>query len=227
MISAALVDVPPNLGYPLLFALVGAESAGALVPGETALIVAGALAAQGRLSLPIVIAVAATAAIVGDNIGYGIGRRGLRPVLDRPGRWSERRARLLARGEGFFRRYGAPTVFFGRWLPGLRVFAAWLAGADHMPWRRFVAWNPLGGIAWAATIGTAGYLIGRSVSGSLGAIGLAALALATIAYLVISIRERRRDRAASRAPSSRRSSPAAPTGRRSSIQSPRSGRRRT
>jgi membrane protein DedA with SNARE-associated domain len=115
---AALVNVPANIGYPLLFVLVGAESAGALVPGETSLILAGALAAQGQLSLPLVIAVAAAAAILGDNIGYLIGRRGLRPVLDRPGRWSDRRQRLVARGEAFFERYGAAAVFFGRWLPG-------------------------------------------------------------------------------------------------------------
>ncbi|HXV02424.1 MAG TPA: DedA family protein [Gaiellaceae bacterium] len=191
MITAALVDVPPNIGYPLLFALVAAESAGALVPGETALIVAGALAAQGRLELPLVVLVAATAAIVGDNLGYTLGRRGLRPLLDRPGRWSTRRQRLIARSEAYFRRYGPATVFVGRWLPGLRVFASWLAGADRMPWPRFLLWNALGGIAWAITIGTAGYLIGRSVSGSLGLIGLAGLALVTAAYLVFRIRERR------------------------------------
>jgi undecaprenyl-diphosphatase len=188
---AALFDVPANIGYPLLFALVAAESAGAFVPGETALIVAGALAAQGRLELPLVVLVAATAAIVGDNVGYSLGRRGLRPLLDRPGRWSARRQRLIVRGEAYFRRYGAATVFVGRWLPGLRVFASWLAGADRMPWPRFLLWNALGGVAWAITIGTAGYLIGRSVSGSLGLIGIAGLALVTAAYLVFRIRERR------------------------------------
>jgi membrane protein DedA with SNARE-associated domain len=83
---AALFNVPANIGYPLLFVLVAAESAGALVPGETSLIVAGALAGQGQLSLPLVIAVAAAAAIAGDNTGYLIGRRGLRRLLDRPGR---------------------------------------------------------------------------------------------------------------------------------------------
>ena len=75
---AALFNVPANLGYPLLFALVAGESAGALIPGETALIVAAALASRGKLSLPVVIGVAAGAAIIGDNVGYLIGRRGLR-----------------------------------------------------------------------------------------------------------------------------------------------------
>jgi membrane protein DedA with SNARE-associated domain len=185
---AALVTVPANVGYPLLFVLVGAESAGALVPGETSLILAGALAGRGQLSLPLVIAVAAAAAIVGDNIGYLIGRRGLRRLLDRPGRGAARRQRLVARGEAFFRRYGAAAVFFGRWLPGLRVVASWLAGADHMPWRRFLLWNALGGIGWAATIGSIAYAVGQSASGSLGAIGFAGAAIAAVVYAVARIR---------------------------------------
>jgi membrane protein DedA with SNARE-associated domain len=187
---AALVNVPAGIGYPLLFVLVGAESAGALVPGETALIVAAALAAQGRLSLPLVIAVAAGAAIFGDNTGYLIGRRGLRRLLDRPGRRSARRQLLIARGEAFFVRRGSAAVFFGRWLPGLRVVASWLAGANRMRWRRFLLWNALGGITWATTVGAAGYLLGRSASSSLGAIGFAALAITAFVYLVSRIRRR-------------------------------------
>jgi membrane protein DedA with SNARE-associated domain len=161
------------------------------VPGETALIVAGALAARGRLELPLVIAVAATAAIVGDNVGYALGRRGLRPLLDRPGRGSGRRQQLVARGETFFLRYGGPTVFVGRWLPGLRVFAAWVAGAERMPWQRFLVWNALGGICWAITIGAAGYLIGQSVSGSLGVAGFVLLAVLAVGYLAFRLRLRR------------------------------------
>src|SRR5437763_37069 len=149
----ALINVPAGIGYPVLFGFVAAESAGALVPGETALIVAAARAADGQLSLPLVIAIAAVSAIIGDNIGYQLGRRGLRRLLDRPGRWSGRRQQVIARGEAFFARHGSAAVFFGRWLPGLRVVASWLAGAEHMPWPRFLVWNALGGIAWAATIG--------------------------------------------------------------------------
>ena len=192
---AAIVTVPATVGYPLLFVLVGAESAGALVPGETSLILAGALAARGQLSLPLVIAVAAAAAIVGDNTGYLIGRRGLRRLLDRPGRRSARRQRLLARGEAFFARRGSTAVFFGRWLPGLRVVASWLAGANRMPWRRFLLWNALGGIAWASTVGGAAYLLGQTASGSLGAIGFVGFAIAALVYLVRRIRERAGDAA--------------------------------
>jgi len=162
---AAFINVPPNVGYPLLALLVGAESAGALVPGETALIVAAALAGQGRLSLPVVIGVAAGAAIVGDNAGYLLGRRGLPPLLAGR-RAAGRRRRLVARGDEFFQRRGAAAVFSERWLPELRVAAAWLAGGSRMPWRRFLVWNALGGIGWARTIGTAAYFIGKSASGS-------------------------------------------------------------
>lgn len=189
---AALFNVPANLGYPLLFALVGGESAGALIPGETALIVAAALASQGKLSLPLVIAVAAGAAIVGDNVGYLIGRRGLRWLVDRPGRVAAGRRRLIERGEEFFARRGAAAVFFGRWLPGLRVVTSWLAGADRMPWRRFLFWNAFGGIAWAGTIGGLAYVLGRSASGSLGAIGFIAVGVAVLVFLSTRLRRRLR-----------------------------------
>ena len=185
---AALINVPAGIGYPLLFALVAGESAGALIPGETALIVAAALAGQGHLSLPLVIGVAAGAAIFGDNVGYLIGRHALRRLVDRPGRWAAERRRLVARGEEFFARRGSAAVFFGRWLPGLRVVTSWLAGADRMPWPRFLFWNALGGIAWAATIGGLAYVLGRSASGSLGAIGFIAVGLAVLAYLIARVR---------------------------------------
>jgi membrane protein DedA with SNARE-associated domain len=189
---AALINVPAGIGYPLLFALVAAESAGALVPGETALIVAAALATRGQLSLPLVIVVAAAAAIVGDNVGYLIGRRGLRRLVDRPGRWAARRRQLIERGEVFFARHGPAAVFFARWLPGLRVVGSWLAGADRMPWPRFLVWNALGGIAWATTIGLLAYVLGQTVSGSLGLIGLVGVGVAVVAYLVIRLRGRMR-----------------------------------
>ena len=140
------------------------------------------------------IAVAAGAAIIGDNIGYLIGRRGLRWLVNRPGRLAAGRRRLLERGEEFFARWGAAAVFFGRWLPGLRVVTSWLAGADRMPWPRFLLWNALGGIAWASTIGALAYVLGRSASGSLGAIGFFAVGLAVIVFLITRLRRRFRDR---------------------------------
>src|SRR4051812_19978094 len=112
---ATLLHVPASFGYGLLFLLVGRESAGVPLPGETALLTAAVLAAQGRLSLPLVIATAAAAAIIGDNVGYLIGRSGVRRLLTRPGRFERRGTRLLERGEVFFARNGGKAVFLGRW----------------------------------------------------------------------------------------------------------------
>lgn len=178
----AFLNVPASIGYPVLFGLVAAESAGALVPGETAVIVAGALAARGQLSLPLVIATAAAAAILGDNLGYLIGRNGLRRLLDRPGRFAARRERAVRRGEAFFKRNGSAAVFFGRWLPGLRVVVAWLAGAERLAWRRFLLWNTLGGLAWAASIASVAYALGRSASGYVGLIGLIGIGAAGLVF---------------------------------------------
>ena len=167
----------PAVGYAGLAALVGAESAGLPVPGETSLIAAAVLASQGHLSIPLVIAVAACAAIVGDNLGYLIGRRGGRWLLTRHGWGESRRQRLLARGEAFFERYGGKAVFLGRWLPWLRFTAAWLAGASRMPWPRFLLWNGLGGVAWATSIGLAAYFLGKAAAAVIGATGIALLVL--------------------------------------------------
>ena len=82
-------------------------------------------------------------------------------MLSRPGRFEDRRQAFLERGEAFFERHGGKTVFLGRWLPFLRVTAAWLAGANHMPWPRFFAWNALGGISWAISVGVFAYLAGE------------------------------------------------------------------
>jgi undecaprenyl-diphosphatase len=156
-----LIALPATrVAYVLLALLIGGESAGIPLPGETALITGSILASQGKLWLPLVIAVAAAAAIVGDNIGYELGRHGARRLLSRPGRFEDRRQAFLERGEVFFARHGGKTVLFARWLPFLRVTAAWLAGANHMPWPRFFAWNALGGISWAISVGVFAYFAG-------------------------------------------------------------------
>src|ERR1700680_4329891 len=106
MVIAALIDVAGNVGYPLVFVLVGVESMGIPVPGETALITAALAASSGRLQIEWVIALAAAGAIVGDNIGYLIGRQGGRRVLERAGRFERQRREFLKRGEVFFERHG-------------------------------------------------------------------------------------------------------------------------
>jgi len=181
----ASINVPANLGYLALCLIVGGESAGLPIPGETSILVGGALAAHGQLDLPLVWLFAATGAIVGDNIGYLIGRYLLRRLLTGSGRLAHRLGDMLARSEVFFERHGGKTVFFGRWLPVLRVTAAWMAGASHMRWRRFVVFNALGGIGWAISISTLGYVAGRSadsVVGVAGILGLVVILLALVSH---------------------------------------------
>jgi membrane protein DedA with SNARE-associated domain len=151
------------------------ESAGAPVPGETSLIAAGVLASKGSLSLPVVFAVAISAAVLGDNLGYLVGRRVGHRLLTRPGRWETQRRQFLEEGEHFFAKHGGKTVFFGRWLPVLRFTAALLAGVNEMPWRRFFVFNAMGGAGWVCTVGSAAYLLGSSASNLFEAIGFAGL----------------------------------------------------
>ena len=199
---AALLNVEHLVkvsGYPLLFLLVMAESSGMPIPGETALIAASVLASGGTLQIEVVIALAAAAAIVGDNIGYLIGRKGGRWLLERPGAFHQQRLQVLATGQPFFERHGPKAVFFGRWVLGLRVWASWLAGATHMPWRSFLLWNALGGICWAVTIGTIAYLLGSSAGNVLeafGVWGLIAFVLAIVGFFGWHRRHTRRESAA-------------------------------
>ena len=186
MLLVSGFHVPANLGYLALALIVGGESAGLPIPGETSILVAGALAARGDLDLPLVWLFAATGAIVGDNIGYLIGRYLLRRLVTGPGRLAHRLEHTVERGEVYFRRHGGKTVFFGRWLPVLRITAAWLAGASHMPWRRFVVFNALGGIGWAVSISTLGYVAGRSADTVVeieGLLGLVVIVLAVVSHL--------------------------------------------
>ena len=175
LLAISIYHVPANLGYGILFGLILIESAGLPVPGETSLIAAGVLASAGSMSLPIVFAVAITAAVVGDNLGYLVGRRVGHRVLTAPGRWEEQRRQFLDEGEHFFARHGGKTVFFGRWLPVLRFTAALLAGVNEMPWPRFFVFNALGAIGWVCTVGSAAYILGSSASSLFEAIGFAGL----------------------------------------------------
>ena len=193
---AAILNVESlvrTAGYPLLFLIVMAEASGLPVPGETGLITASVLASQGDLEIVPVIALAAAGAIVGDNIGYVIGRKGGRWILERPGAFARQRRQVLLTGEPFFERHGPKAVFFGRFVLGLRVWASWLAGATRMPWRSFALWNALGGITWATAIGLIAYFLGRSASNAIeafGFFGLAAVVLAAGLFLYMHHRAR-------------------------------------
>jgi membrane-associated protein len=182
-----------------LFLIVMGESSGLPIPGETGLIAAAVLASQGKLKIEIVVPLAACAAIVGDNIGYLIGRKGGRWLLERPGRFHHQRLQVLTTGQPFFERHGPKAVFFGRFLLGLRVWASWLAGATRMSWRSFVLWNALGGITWASAIGLIAYYLGHSAGSvveAFGLYGVAALLVAVVSTLIMHRRHQgsRRDK---------------------------------
>ncbi len=194
MITNWLLGLPPLLVYAGLFVVVGAESSGLPVPGETSLIGVAILASQHQgVVIEVAIATAALAAIVGDNIGFVLGRHAGRRLLTRKGRWMERRHRFLVRGEAFFERHGPRAVFLARWLPGLRVVGSWLAGAHHMRWRTFLLWNALGGIAWAASIGVAAYLLGHLAATIFRDFGLAGLTVVLAGAAAVLLWHRRRN----------------------------------
>lgn len=163
---ASAIDVASDIGYPLIFLFVMLETGCGIpfAPGELATLSGGIAAAEGKLELGWVIAVAAAGAIVGDNIGYGIGRAGGRRLLERPGWFANQRRQVLTIAEPFFERHGPKTVFIGRWMPFLRVYASWLAGASRMKWTTFMAWNAFGGIVWAASMGVLGYFGGAAAA---------------------------------------------------------------
>lgn len=140
------------------------------------------------------IALAALAAMIGDNAGYLIARKAGRRLLERPGVFARRRRQVLDTGEPFFERHGPKAVFFGRWIVGLRTWASWLAGAARMPWRAFALWNAIGGISWATTVGLAAYLLGQSASSALAAFaifGAATAILTAVSALIVKLRRQR------------------------------------
>ena len=179
--TTALIHLPAHLGYLLLFALTAAESAGVPVPGETALITGGVLAHHGQFHIALVIAIAALGAILGDNIGCTGGRR----LLERRGPFAAP-ARGPAPRRAVFAKLGPKAVFLARWVLGVRLAAAWLAGINRMPWLTFGFWNALGGIAWATTVGLVAYLLGPAaehVFKTVGAAGVGVVAAMVLAYV--------------------------------------------
>jgi membrane protein DedA with SNARE-associated domain len=188
LLFAALLGVPSHLGYLALALFVGVEASGVPVPGETALVTSAVLASQGDLAIEAVIPIAAAAAIVGDNVGYLLGARFGRRFLERPGRRQQTRLTLLDRGDRLFDRHGPKAVFFGRWIAGLRIWAAWLAGMTTMPWRSFLLWNALGGIVWAIWFGLLGYYGGEAAAHLVERVGIGAaiaIGLAIAIFFVV------------------------------------------
>src|SRR5579883_2065416 len=151
-----------SFGYPAVALFVMIESSGIPFPGETMLLLASFYAASDpQLSIPLVIASAALGAIIGDNIGYYVGRTGGKALINRYGRYVFLRPERMERAERFFAKHGDKTVFFGRFVAVLRAWAAFLAGVNRMHWPTFLIYNAAGGIIWATLYGLLGYYAGR------------------------------------------------------------------
>ncbi|HEY4568775.1 MAG TPA: DedA family protein [Kribbella sp.] len=184
------------LAYLVVGLVIGVESMGVPLPGETTLIAAALLASQGNLRIEFVIAAAAAGAIIGDSFGYVVGRKAGRRLFERLGRrfhhFSEDR---IVRAEKYFHKYGVWTVFFGRFVALLRIFAGPMAGMLRMHYPRFLAANAAGGIAWATAIGIVAYKVGDNADEIFGRVSLWALvgiaAVAVTAYVVHKVRRRR------------------------------------
>jgi len=191
-VLAAIINVPPNVGYPVVFALIAIETMGIPVPGETALIAAALLAHDGQMDIVVLIVIASLAAIVGDNIGFAIGRKGGRRVFAAPGPLHEHRLRVLEYGEPFVAKHGPKAVFLGRWISGLRIASAWLAGINQMSWPTFLFWNALGGIAWATSIALGIYLLGNIAEKVISTAGPVAAALTVVLLIGFFVWRRKR-----------------------------------
>jgi len=161
-----------HYGLVFVFGIVCLESAGLWLPGETALIAAGVLASKGHLSIAGVIAVAAAGAIIGDNIGYWLGREGGRRLLYRYGVLTRFADRVLPPAERFFRRHGGKAVFLARFFGGVRVTGAWMAGITRMEWWRFLVWNAAGGIVWAVGVGLIAFYVGKAAADTIAQYGV-------------------------------------------------------
>ena len=160
----ALAEWIGQFGYPILFVLIFAESAGLPVPGETAILAAAVLASrpQAHLSIVWVIVVAIVAAVLGDNLGFWAGHRWARPRLREGKRFLFLTPKALETVEEYFRHYGSLTVAVSRFVAGLRVVAALAAGTSGMPWTHFLVANLAGAVSWAVSMSLLGYFFGQS-----------------------------------------------------------------
>jgi membrane protein DedA with SNARE-associated domain len=185
-LSSYLAELIATYGYALVAVIVGLESMGLPVPGETTLVTAAIYAGTThRLSITFIVVAAIAGAIAGDNIGYAIGRRFGYRLLLRYGHRLRMNAPRIKLGQFLFDRHGGKVVFFGRFIAVLRTLAAVLAGANVMPWRRFLFFNAAGGVVWATAYGMAAYVLGgqfERVRGPLGVVGLIAGGIAAAGF---------------------------------------------
>jgi membrane protein DedA with SNARE-associated domain len=198
MFHAATTDLQHFLmtyGYWAVFVFVAIESIGIPFPGETMLLVAAIDAGTThQLSIVLVILAATCGAILGDNLGFWIGREGGYRLLRRYGRYigfNERRVKL---GLYLFRTQGDKIVFFGRFVAVLRAWAAFLAGVNRMQWSRFLLFNALGGVIWATLYGLGGYFLGEEIHRLTGPVGIVIIVLAVLIIIASLIFVRRQEK---------------------------------
>jgi membrane protein DedA with SNARE-associated domain len=161
-------------GYAAIFVIIMLESIGLPLPGESLMIGAALYAERTHhLDIFVLVPLAAAGAICGDQIGYVVGRWFGYRLLARWGRKAGLTDERLELGRFLFRRYGGEIVFLGRFVAFLRTFAAVLAGANRMPWHRFLLWNTLGGIGWTALYGFGAYGLGDAAQRISGPVGIA------------------------------------------------------
>jgi membrane protein DedA with SNARE-associated domain len=158
-----LLHLVGQYGYLAVFFGVMLESAGVPLPGETVLLASGALAHEGILDPGDALLFGTLGAVTGDQIGYWVGRKGGRPFVLRWGRYVFITPERLGRAEIFFDRHGGRAVFLARFVAGLRVFGALVAGISRMPWGRFALYNVLGGTVWATVAVALGYFLWASI----------------------------------------------------------------
>ena len=182
-------------GYWAVFLIVMLESAGAPLPGEAVLVLAGGYAgATGNLDIAWVIIAAAAGAIIGDNIGFWIGRTFGAELLLRYGRFIHLPEKRLKLGQHLFHRHGGKVVFFGRFVAFLRILAALLAGVNKYDWGKFLFFNAAGGIVWAAITGVGAYFFGDAMHRVSGPLGVMALAVVVAGVFVAMALIRRKER---------------------------------
>ena len=184
--SAYLTQLIAVHGYTLVAVIVGLESMGLPLPGETTLVTAAIYAGTThQLSITSIIAAAIVGAIAGDNLGYAIGRRWGYRLLVRYSRLLRLNPRRITLGQFLFARHGGKVVFFGRFIALLRALAAVLAGINQMSWRRFLLFNASGAVVWVTSYGLAGYVLGAQIErvrGPLAIVGVIVAIAATVAF---------------------------------------------
>ena len=192
--ASTLTHLLTSYGYLAVVLFVAIESTGIPFPGETMLLIAAISAGTThQLSIVGVIIAAAAGAILGDNLGFWVGREGGYRLLRRFSSVIHLKESRLKLGQYLFQRYGGIIVFFGRFIAVLRAWAAFLAGTNQMPWLRFLCFNAAGGILWATLYGLGGYFLGENIHRITGPVGIAGVALAVIVIIILWIIMRRNE----------------------------------